>query len=243
MTTLTSCEFPRRSPLAMLVSVMMHGALVAALLYASYHHQRQKPDASQPISVTLVAPEVQPQPQPVAISQPEPEPEPPEPVVEPPKPEPVPVPKPQPEPKPKPKPVKKTVVKPKEVKPKPAQKPLADPFAENQTSKAVKPATAPKVNPSPVKSVESGPQAISTGKPVYPARAYALRIEGHVRIAFDVNNEGRVENIRILDARPQNMFEREVKQAMRSWRYQPGRPGQNITMNIQFRFEGGINLN
>lgn len=248
MTTLTSSEFPSRSPIAMLVSLLMHGAVVAAMLYASYHHVRQKPNASQPISVTMVAPEIQPQPEPAAAPPPEPEPqpepEPPKPVPEPPKPEPVPVPKPEPKPQPKPKPVKKEVVKPKKTPAKPQEPRPANPFEENQNSpRPTKPSTAPKANPSPVKSVSTGPQALSTGKPMYPPRAYALRIEGSVRVAFDVNSEGRVENIRILSAKPQNMFEREVKQAMRKWRYQPGKPGQNVTMTINFRFDGGINLN
>ncbi|SFM95196.1 protein TonB [Izhakiella capsodis] len=248
MTTLTPTEFASRSPLAMLVSILLHGALVAAMLYASYHHVRQKPNASQPFSVTLVAPEVQPQSEavttPMAEPEPQSEPLPPEPVPEAPKPEPVPVPKPEavPVPKPEPKPVKKEPIKPRKAASKPQQRPV-NPFGQHQaTSRPIQPSSVSKAPPSPLKSVSTGPEPLSTVKPIYPSRANALRIEGNVRVAFDVNNEGRVENIRILSAKPQNMFEREVKQAMRRWRYQPGKPGQNVTMNIQFRLEGGINL-
>ncbi|HDS1118146.1 TPA: TonB system transport protein TonB, partial [Pluralibacter gergoviae] len=39
-------------------------------------------------------------------------------------------------------------------------------------------------------------------------------------------------------AKPANMFEREVRNAMRKWRYQPGQPGNGLTMNIVFRLNG-----
>lgn len=247
MTTLTT-PLPRRLSISMLLSVALHGSVIAALLYASFNRTVEAPKMSQPISVSLVAPEIQPEAQPTPAPAPEPEPQPepepePQPAPEPPKPEPVPIPKPEPKPKPKPKPVKKEVVKPrKEIKPRTEPR-QASPFHENtaKTTSAA-PSTAPKTSPAPSRTVSDGPRALSVGKPGYPARAQALRIEGRVRVQYDVDSSGRVDNIRILSAQPRNMFERDVKQAMRKWRYESGKPGSNLTMTIVFRLNGGASM-
>jgi len=245
MTTLTM-PYPKRTPVSVLLSVALHGSVIAAILYASFHQSVNVPKTSQPISVSLVAPEVQPEPAPV-VEQPQPEPQPepepvpePQPVPDPPKAEPVPIPVP-PKPKPKPRPKPKVEHK-REVKPRQEAKPQENLFKQDAPSTQTKPTTAPKSNPSPVQSASQGPKAVSVSKPGYPNRALALRIEGRVRVQFDVGDDGRVENITVLSAQPRNMFERAVKEAMRQWRYQPGRPGKNLTMNIVFRLNGGTSI-
>jgi len=250
MTTLTM-PLPKRTPVSMLLSVALHGAVIAGILYASFQQVIEVPKASQPISVTMVAPEVQPEPAPAIVEppapQPEPQPEPepvpePQPVPEPPKAEPVPIPKPEPKPKPKLKPEHKREQPKREVKPRQESKPQADPFKQEAPATQNKPTTAPKSTPSSTSSASTGPKALNVSKPGYPQRAFALRVEGRVRVKFDVDSEGRVDNIQILSAEPRNMFEREVKQAMKKWRYQSGRPGQGLTMNIVFKINGGASL-
>jgi len=228
-------DLPRRFPWPTLLSVAVHGAVVAGLLYTSVHQVIELPAPSQPIAVTLVAPEVLEPPQPVA----EPEPEP-EPLPEPPKEAPVVIhkPEPKPKPKPKPRPVKKVDEQPKrDVKP--TEPRAASPFENNQPAKTV---TSRPAAPAPAVAAPSGPRAVSRNQPTYPARAFALRMEGSVRVKFDVSADGRVDNIQVLSAKPANMFEREVKNAMRKWRYEPGKPGNGLVVNIVFRINGGASV-
>ena len=226
-------DLPRRFPWPTLLSVGVHGAVVAGLLYTSVHQVIELPAPAQPISITMVAPAdleppqvVQPPPEPVV----EPEPEP-EPIPEPPKEAPVVIEK----PKPKPKPVKKVQEQPKrDVKPV-ESRPAAP--VENTAPARPTTSTAPATS-KPTVSAPAGPRALSRNQPQYPARAQALRIEGRVKVKFDVTSDGRVENVEVLSAQPANMFEREVKNAMRKWRYEAGKPGSGLVVNIVFRLNG-----
>ncbi|WP_330982682.1 MULTISPECIES: TonB system transport protein TonB [Enterobacterales] len=236
MTSMT-IDLPRRFPWPTLLSVAIHGAVVAGLLYTSVHQVIELPAPAQPITVTMVAPaDLEPPaaqpPAPEPVVEPEPEPEV---VPEPPKEAPVVIHKPEPKPKPKPKPKpEKKVEQPKRqpVEPRPAS-----PFENTNTQSRPVANTAPATS-KPTVTAPTGPRALSRGEPQYPARALALRIEGKVRVKFDVAADGSVTNVEILEAKPSNMFEREVKTAMRKWRYEQGKPGTGITMNIEFRLKG-----
>ena len=243
MTSMT-LDLPRRFPWPTLLSVVIHGAVVAGLLYTSVHQVIEMPAPAQPISVTMVSPadleppQVAPPPQPVAEPEPEPEPEP---VPEPPKEAPVVIhkPEPKPKPKPKPKPVKKVEERPKrETRP---VEPRATQTVENAAPSRPLMNSAPAAA-KPTVSAPAGPRALSRNQPQYPARAQALRIEGRVRVKFDVTSDGRVENVEVLSAQPSHMFEREVKSAMRKWRYEAGKPGRGLIVNIVFRLNGGAQM-
>lgn len=65
------------------------------------------------------------------------------------------------------------------------------------------------------------PTAISRNLPEYPRRALDMRIDGHVIVMFDIDNHGNVDNIRIIEAKPNNIFNRSVIQAMKRWKYPP----------------------
>ncbi|MGG7446748.1 TonB system transport protein TonB [Kosakonia oryzendophytica] len=234
-------DLPRRFPWPTLLSVGIHGAVVAGLLYTSVHQVVELPAPAQPISVTMVAPAdleppqaVQP-PEPVAAPEPEPEP-----IPEPPKEAPVVIEKPKPKPKLKPKPEKKVEQPKRDVKP--AEPTQASPSESNAPARPVSNPTPSAATSKPAPSVPAGPRALSRNQPQYPARAQALRIEGRVRVKFDVTPDGRVENVEVLSAQPANMFEREVKAAMRKWRYEAGKPGSGLIVNVVFRLNGGASM-
>lgn len=57
--------------------------------------------------------------------------------------------------------------------------------------------------------------------PEYPRHALQRGIEGHVKLLFTITRDGRVENIRIAEAKPRNVFEREARRAAARWRFAP----------------------
>lgn len=245
-------DLPHRFPWSTVLSVTLHGAVIVGLLYVSVHQVVELPAQApaQVISVSMVAPSALEPPAPEVV---EPPPPPPEPVVEP-EPEPVPEPEPIPEPpkevpvvieKPKPKPKPKPEPEKKVVPPKPVTKPVprtaepapAAPQAQTPPAQAAAPVPAATKAPSP--AVTGGPRPVSRTEPAYPPRAYALRQEGRVSVKFDVDEDGGVRNVEVLSAKPSNMFEREVKLAMRKWRYESGKPAKGIVVNISFQINGG----
>ncbi len=58
--------------------------------------------------------------------------------------------------------------------------------------------------------------------PIYPYRAKRMNLSGHVRIRFDVNPDGFVENISIIESEPAGIFDDAVLTAVSKWRFHPG---------------------
>lgn len=199
----------RRLTWSLIFSIGLHGSVVAALLYVSVEQMKIQPEIEDtPLAVTMVNIAEFAAPQPAAAA-PEPVQETPAvpeetpPVLEetPPEPEelPEPVPVPVPEPvKPKPKPVKKEVKKPevKKTQAPPDDKPFKSDEAALVANNA--PVKSAPVASTPGLSTSAGPKALSKAKPSYPARALALGIEGQVKVQYDIDESGRVTNVRVL---------------------------------------------
>ncbi|MGV7961313.1 TonB system transport protein TonB [Photorhabdus tasmaniensis] len=206
-----------------LLSVCLHVS-VAATLFCSVIPEKQPDAALMSVAMIQLAAEETPVSQPAA-PEPESEPEEPEPV-----PEPV-IPKPEVK-KLKPKPeVKKKVVKkqsePVEKTTEPLEKPLANRTDNNQNNLATHTVT----------KSQNGPKVLSKALPIYPSRAAALGIEGNVRVKYDIDEDGRVKNIEVISADPPNVFDREVKKAMRKWRYEKI-PAVGYITTVKFKMTG-----
>ena len=240
----------RRLTWSLIFSIGLHGSVVAALLYVSVEQMKIQPEIEDtPLAVTMVNIAEFAAPQPAAAA--------PEPVQETPAvpeetppvpeelPEPVPVPVPEPV-KPKPKPVKKEVkkeVKKPEVK-KTQAPPDDKPFKSDEAALVANnaPVKSAPVASTPGLSTSAGPKALSKAKPSYPARALALGIEGQVKVQYDIDESGRVTNVRVLEATPRNTFEREVKQVMRKWRFEAV-AAKNYVTTIVFKLDGKMEMN
>ena len=59
---------------------------------------------------------------------------------------------------------------------------------------------------------------------------------------YNVTADGRVDNVKILSAQPIDIFEREIKHAMKSWRFEPNKPANGVVNTITFRLNGGATL-
>lgn len=91
---------------------------------------------------------------------------------------------------------------------------------------------------------ESEVMPLNDVSPEYPRYALQRGIEGHVKLAFTINRAGAVENVRVLESSPQNVFEREARRAAVRWRFAPRTEGglavaREAVKTLYFRLEGG----
>ena len=90
---------------------------------------------------------------------------------------------------------------------------------------------------------ESEVMPLNDISPEYPRYALQRGIEGHVKLAFTINRAGAVENVRVIEASPQNVFEREARRAAVRWRFAPRTEGglavaREAVKTLYFRLEG-----
>ncbi|UDQ81052.1 TonB family protein [Erwinia rhapontici] len=78
------------------------------------------------------------------------------------------------------------------------------------------------------------PEPVLTVKPAYPARAFAHRLNGHVVVSYDVNNDGDVINARVASSEPAGIFDEEALGAIRKWKFTPHKPCQGLTKDFVF---------
>lgn len=58
-------------------------------------------------------------------------------------------------------------------------------------------------------------------KPKYPKAALISGLEGWVLMVIDINENGEVENVRVIDGEQRNTFQSEARRAVQQWKYKP----------------------
>lgn len=85
-----------------------------------------------------------------------------------------------------------------------------------------------------VRDADQPPQPLARFAPLYPPRARLRRIEGEVQVEFVVTATGGVEDPVVVHAEPADVFEGPALQAIRRWRFEPGRKGgQAVAVRVR----------
>lgn len=78
-------------------------------------------------------------------------------------------------------------------------------------------------------------------EPQYPRKAAMTGKQGWVRLQFDVNETGGVENVEVVESRPPRIFDQAAKRALLKWKYQPklqdGKPVAMRGLKVQLDFK------
>ncbi|MCT6515822.1 TonB family protein [Proteus vulgaris] len=91
------------------------------------------------------------------------------------------------------------------------------------------------INKQEISSEQIRPKVLSQSLPHYPVKAQANNIEGSVTAKYDVDENGRVQNIRILDSPFANVFGLSLIHAIEQWRYETGNPAKDLITVVDFK--------
>jgi TonB family protein len=75
-------------------------------------------------------------------------------------------------------------------------------------------------------------------EPQYPEKAVVEKIEGGVVLKFDVDNDGYVKNVEVINGEPAYVFDRVAAAALRQWKYvSTGQYHKNQLVQLDFRLD------
>lgn len=83
---------------------------------------------------------------------------------------------------------------------------------------------------------------IARVSPMYPRKAALKGIEGWVKLEFTITNEGKVSDVKVLDAKPRRLFNRAAIKSILRWKFRPkvvsGKAvAQRATQIIEFKLQ------
>ena len=112
--------------------------------------------------------------------------------------------------------------------PPPAPAPLEMAKAEPQPASA--PAAAPRVAQG-----ARAPRLLQDAQPRYPLPALRARIEGQAEVAFTIQPDGSVRDVRLLSSTPSGMFDASALAVAQRWRFEATGQAHASSRTVRFR--------
>jgi len=70
----------------------------------------------------------------------------------------------------------------------------------------------------------------------FPRYEWSFAQDGEVSVLYDVNADGRVENVRFIEAKPSLLFISYLKKKMiDDWRFEKNRPKRDVSVKVKFK--------
>ena len=83
--------------------------------------------------------------------------------------------------------------------------------------------------------IDTAVRAISRVEPVYPKEAAEKGIEGSIVLKFDIDIDGKVEDVAVVSSAPEHVFDKAAINAIQQWRY--SKPASRLRgMKVQLDF-------
>ena len=77
--------------------------------------------------------------------------------------------------------------------------------------------------------------------PVYPLRAQQRGIEGYIVMGFTITTDGKVRDISVVDAKPENTFVRSAMRAVENLEFPPcvvnGQVTEQAAVSVRYEFK------
>ena len=75
-------------------------------------------------------------------------------------------------------------------------------------------------------------------EPLYPIKAAEQGISGSVVLKYDISPAGKTQNVSVVNAKPERVFDKEAKKALMQWQYKPSNSGfKDVLVQLDFAID------
>ena len=75
-------------------------------------------------------------------------------------------------------------------------------------------------------------------EPIYPIQAAEQGISGSVVLKYDISPAGKTQNVSVVNAKPERVFDKEAKKALMQWQYKPSNSGfKDVLVQLDFAID------